>query len=146
MTYKIQEQEFIWVSVVGTQKCKTNRKHICICSYPLGHNTFIFLTLWRTTSVSALHPCHVWRVFIPKLLMLHTILVILPIVLQCQGHPSFKIIYNQQTYVLGGTRFLSRIYRRSERQEGERRDFLCLYPVTFTLITEGNYGSVSGIF
>lgn len=35
MPYKIQEQEFNWVSLVGTWKCKTKKKYICICSVSL---------------------------------------------------------------------------------------------------------------
>ena len=147
MPYKIQEQKFTWVSVVGTRKCKTKRKYIFICSISIWKEHISSHSLQDNICLfSSLHPHHVWRMFTPKLLKLHTVLVIYlffsagPTLLfpLCNSGAGACILHSSDS-VAGDTRFLSRIWRETERQEAGRRTVLLPHPVTFTLI---NFGSM----
>lgn len=139
MPYKIQEQEFNWVSLVGTWKCKTKEKYICICSVSLWKEHIsshsppdnICLFSSSTSCVKDVYPQTPQVTYCAGYLL---------VVLQCQAHP-LSLLYDTgagacvletSDSLAGGARFLSRNWTESERQAAGRRGFLLPCPVPFT--------------
>ena len=106
MPYKIQEQEFTWVSMVGTWNCKAKKKYICICSVSLwkehisSHSPQDNICLF-SSSISCVKDVY------PQTPQVTSCAGYLLAVLQCQAHPLSLLCdtgagacYSHQTHLL----------------------------------------------
>ena len=143
MPYKVEEQEFSWVSVAETCKCKPRGTIFAFTLYPFVKNTSLLIPC-RRASVSPLCPHPVWGMFTPTLLRLHTVLVISlffftaePTIPSLLWHWSSSLHGTTSDSLAGGARFSSRIWSESERQAAGRRVFFLSF--FFFLITISCY-------
>ena len=127
----MEKQEFSWVSVAETWKCKPRGNIFAFTLYPFGKNTSLLIPC-RRTSVSPLCPHPVWGMFMPTLSG-----YILCWLFPCSSSlPSPPFLLFSDTgaaacmappsdSLAGGARFLSRIW--SERQAAGRRVFFLFF-------------------